>query len=432
MTDFWSTNLHIPVGHGRAWVWRFDYDRHHPHPRPGPLRGPPGGVLAAPGDALLPRQLQVGEGQAQREPGPRAARAAHRRRRRRLSTEAMVKASAVLLSGYTADWARELRAALRHRAEAHHRLRSGCSTSPTPTPAPTARPRPPAYLAHLAHHPATARNLARKLATCFVSRRAHRRAPRRRWLAAYLEQRHRHQAPILARAGRPPGVPRLRAGQKVRTPVADLVATDPRPGASTCKEPTRWAAAGRAIHASLHPRGCTLFSWPRPDGPRWSPRPRPRSRGPFRSSGGPPEATVLEFIAPRRLTFTLQRAWLSSGDPVDAYMITCGPGSARRRRPAPAGASPSQPKLGIVDRLDDRRGRARPRRLAVPPPGVGAARRPWHMINLEVDEPGDVGLQPGGRERPVRGVAARLDRRVSPGVRCWPARAMLGGAMAVS
>ena len=26
MTDFWSTNLHIPVGHDRAWVYRFDYD----------------------------------------------------------------------------------------------------------------------------------------------------------------------------------------------------------------------------------------------------------------------------------------------------------------------------------------------------------------------------------------------------------------------
>ena len=26
MTDFWSTNLHIPVGHDRAWIYRADYD----------------------------------------------------------------------------------------------------------------------------------------------------------------------------------------------------------------------------------------------------------------------------------------------------------------------------------------------------------------------------------------------------------------------
>jgi hypothetical protein len=26
MTDFWSTNLHIPVGHDKAWLYRADYD----------------------------------------------------------------------------------------------------------------------------------------------------------------------------------------------------------------------------------------------------------------------------------------------------------------------------------------------------------------------------------------------------------------------
>src|SRR6195952_1809614 len=26
MTDFWSSHLHIPIGHDYAWVYRFDYD----------------------------------------------------------------------------------------------------------------------------------------------------------------------------------------------------------------------------------------------------------------------------------------------------------------------------------------------------------------------------------------------------------------------
>ena len=52
--------------------------RHHPHPRPGPVLRPAGRLRAAPGDAALPRQLQVRARRSEREPGPRAARAAHR------------------------------------------------------------------------------------------------------------------------------------------------------------------------------------------------------------------------------------------------------------------------------------------------------------------------------------------------------------------
>ena len=40
MTDFWSTNLHIPVGHDRAWVFRFDYDETIRENALGTLRGP--------------------------------------------------------------------------------------------------------------------------------------------------------------------------------------------------------------------------------------------------------------------------------------------------------------------------------------------------------------------------------------------------------
>ena len=69
MTDFWSTVMHIPVGHDRAWVYRFDYDATIREQRTRQLRGPARRLLAAPGDARLPRQLEVGEEQAQREPG---------------------------------------------------------------------------------------------------------------------------------------------------------------------------------------------------------------------------------------------------------------------------------------------------------------------------------------------------------------------------
>ena len=65
--------------HDRAWVHRASYDQMIRAARPRPVRGPAGRRGAAPGDAALPRQLDVGAGRAQREPGPRAARAAHRR-----------------------------------------------------------------------------------------------------------------------------------------------------------------------------------------------------------------------------------------------------------------------------------------------------------------------------------------------------------------
>ena len=70
MTDFWSSALHIPTGHDRAWVYRYDYDATIRSNALGRFEDLLVGLLAAPGDARLPRQLEVGEEQAQREPGP--------------------------------------------------------------------------------------------------------------------------------------------------------------------------------------------------------------------------------------------------------------------------------------------------------------------------------------------------------------------------
>ena len=55
--------------------------QHHPQARAGPLRPDAAGDHDPPGDADLPRRGGVDQGAPQREPRPRAARAAHRRRR---------------------------------------------------------------------------------------------------------------------------------------------------------------------------------------------------------------------------------------------------------------------------------------------------------------------------------------------------------------
>ena len=83
MVDFWSNLLNVSLFHDEAIFWRMDYDRVIRANALTSFEAAPAADHAS-GDGPLPRQRLLVEGVAQREPRPRAARAAHRRRRRRL------------------------------------------------------------------------------------------------------------------------------------------------------------------------------------------------------------------------------------------------------------------------------------------------------------------------------------------------------------
>jgi uncharacterized protein (DUF1800 family) len=118
------------------------------------------------------------------------------------------------------------------------------------------------YLHYLAHHPATARRIARKLAVRFVSDDP-------------SDELVNHLAGVFRRSGtdigrtlralvRHPEFARS-AGSKVRTPVEDVVATH-RVLGTRFREPRRADDAAHSVLVHARQSGQEPFGWPRPDG----------------------------------------------------------------------------------------------------------------------------------------------------------------------
>jgi uncharacterized protein (DUF1800 family) len=171
----------------------------------------------------------------------------------------MVKDSARILSGYTVDARSTWRAyydADRHTLgpvkvlgfEAGNRKADGRELTKD-------------YLHYLAHHPATARTIARKLAVRFVSD-----TPSARLVEDLAATFRKSGTDIKAtlRALVAHKEFKASAGRKVRTPVDDLVHTARVLGV-TARRP-RSKSSFATVIAYAH-GGDTLFSWPRPDGP---------------------------------------------------------------------------------------------------------------------------------------------------------------------
>ncbi len=231
-----------------------------------------------------------------------------------------------------------------------------------------------AYLSYLARHPATARNLARKIATYFVSD-----APSDGLVdtlaATYLDNDTDIKAVLIALAAHPEFL--TSEGQKVRTPVADLVATARVLDVDVQKPGVDGAYA---THANYTHGGAALFSWPRPDGP------------PVVASAW---ASVSRLFAscemhqnhgggwwPKAATYRAAASWLPApAIRFDAYVdhlsrTWLGRAADARLQQAAVTSSHRTGVLGSGDRLDDGHGQAQPRQLAVPPTGVGAAGHP--------------------------------------------------------
>lgn len=119
-----------------------------------------------------------------------------------------------------------------------------------------------AYLNYLAHHPATARNIARKLAVRFVSDTPS------AGLVEHLAQVYLANgtaiAPVL-RALVTSAEFRARIGQKTRTPEEDVIASYRALGARVARPGSDGAAANAMLWQTAN-IGLTPFGWPRPDG----------------------------------------------------------------------------------------------------------------------------------------------------------------------
>ncbi len=258
MTDFWSTNLHIPVGHDRAWVYRFDYDKTIRENAFGRFED----LLTACSLHPAMRFYLDNWKSVKNKPNENQGRELlelHTVGREAGYSEAMVKSSAVLLSGYTVNWGTTFAASYdptKHTTGAVQVLDFTHANASADGQAATL-----AYLSYLAHHPATARNLARKLATYFVSD-----SPSDGLVdtlaQTYLDAGTDMKAVLRVLSQHPEFL--TSRGQKVRTPIADLVATA-RVLDVDVQAPTGNDAYTR--HANWLHGSAPLFSWPRPDGP---------------------------------------------------------------------------------------------------------------------------------------------------------------------
>ena len=264
MTEFWSGLLHIPVGHDRAWVYRFDYDttiRRH-------ALGRFEDLLVACSLHPAMRVYLDNWKSVRNKPNENQGRELlelHTVGRGAGYTEDMVKASAVILSGYTVDWGKTYEA--RYNPAAHTTGAVQVLGFSHPNTAEDGQAVTVAYLKYLANHPATARRIATRIATQFVSD-----SPSAGLVDAlanvYTSSGTDIRAVLTALSKHPEFL--TSAGLKVRTPVADLVATA-RVLAVDVKAPvsgSSWANAANYIHGADR-----VFSWPRPDGPPLTGRP---------------------------------------------------------------------------------------------------------------------------------------------------------------
>lgn len=119
-----------------------------------------------------------------------------------------------------------------------------------------------AYLDYLAHHPATARTIARKLAVRFVSDNPSNALVEH--LASVYLVNNTAIAPVLKALVSSKEFLGS-AGQKTRTPEEDVVATYRALGV-TVTRPTKDESAANAVLWQTNQIGMTPFGWPRPDG----------------------------------------------------------------------------------------------------------------------------------------------------------------------
>jgi len=258
MVDFWSNHFHIPAIHDLAWCYRNQYDAMLRKRALGKFDDLLVAASLHPSMRLYLNNFESTKDNPNENQG-RELLELHTVGRDAGYSEDDVKASARILTGYTVavweDWHSS------YQPDSHttgnvrvlgfaHANRSSDGRAVTA-----------AYLRYLAHHPATARNIATKLALRFVSddpSPALIRVLSRRFLASGTDIRTTLEALI-----EHPEFARSR-GTKVRNPIEDYIATN-RALEIKAKRPTD-SDSQFARSAIWMCQGQYPFQWPRPDG----------------------------------------------------------------------------------------------------------------------------------------------------------------------
>ncbi len=267
MTDFWSNHFHIPAVHDLAWCWRSQYDavlRKHA------LRKFDDLLVAAslhPSMRLYLNNFESTKDHPNENQG-RELLELHTIGRGSGYTEAMVKDSARILTGYTVavweDWHGY------YDESTHAKGPVQVLGFSHPNSSANGRDVTDAYLRYLAHHPSTARTIATKLALRFVSD-----DPSPELINALAQTFRQSGTDITATLETLVAHPEFAASRdaKVRNPIEDFIATA-RVLRVKANKPT--ASGGQFARAQVWMcQGQYPFQWPRPDGlpqrnPAWA------------------------------------------------------------------------------------------------------------------------------------------------------------------
>jgi uncharacterized protein (DUF1800 family) len=266
MVDFWTNHLHVCAGEDKVYTHQFDYDatiRKHALGRFEDLL-----VATATHPAMsLYLDNWRSKKNAPNENQGRELLELHTVGTGAGYTEDMVKDSAKILSGYSVRWEGDYQGfydSANHttgRVSVLGFIHANDSTD--------GRAVAEAYLRYLANHPATARNVATRLALRFVSD-----LPSQDLIdhlsRVFLDSGTDILATVKALVAHPEF--RARAGAKVSTPVDDLVATVKALGV-VARKPT--SGSSFVNHLNYLQGGLRLYHWPRPDGapetnPEWT------------------------------------------------------------------------------------------------------------------------------------------------------------------
>ena len=258
MVDFWSNHLHISATDTYAWVHRYSYDRvirKHALGRFDEM------LVAA---TLHPAMLLFLDNWRSAKDAPnenhgRELLELHTVGRTSGYTEDMVKDSAKILSGFTVD--------VRGTWGGYYRP-SDHTTGPVnvlgfsaENPSIEGEQLTREYLTFLAHHPATSRTIARKLAVRFVSD-APSDALVNHLAKVFRDSNTDIKTTLRALVAHSEYI--ASAGKKIRTPIEDFVATTRLLGVDVAAPTSDNSFARVAFRAH---EGMLLFHWPRPDGP---------------------------------------------------------------------------------------------------------------------------------------------------------------------
>jgi uncharacterized protein (DUF1800 family) len=258
MTDFWSNHLHIPAIHDTAWCWRNHYDTMLRTRALGKFDDLLVAASLHPSMRLYLNNFESTK-QSPNENQGRELLELHTVGRQAGYTEEMVKDSARILTGYTVaawkDWHAYYDTST-HATGPVKVLGFGHQNADSDGRAVTK-----AYLRYLAHHPATARTIATKLALRFVSD-----SPSAELISSLAKVFRSSGTDISATLRALVAHPEFASSvdAKVRNPIEDFVATVRVLGVKAHR-PT--ASENQFARSQLWMcQGQYPFQWPRPDG----------------------------------------------------------------------------------------------------------------------------------------------------------------------